>query len=125
MDKQKLIEWIGTYDTGISSKTMWCALMGVQSKVDLNVPRDVYDFVRCYDMVRMGNVTIKDLQVVKKQYPWFAPFVDNWKELSLLYEEELDGRLYGRIRELNKEADTLRYEEKGGLYYERTFWYNK
>lgn len=77
-----------------------------------------------YDMVEYGHVTLDELQVVKKQYPWFAPVVDNWKELSLLFEEELDKRLYIRIRQLCKESDAIRYEVKGGLYYERGFWYN-
>jgi hypothetical protein len=84
-----MIEWVSTCDTGISSMTMWSALMGVKRKKDLNIPKDNSDFRRCYDMVEYGHVTLDELQVVKKQYSWFAPFVDNWKELSLLFEEEL------------------------------------
>lgn len=119
-----MIERIATCDTGISSMTMWSALMGVKRKKDLDIPKDNSDFRRCYDMVEYGHVTLDELQVVKKQYPWFAPVVDNWKELSLLFEEELDKRLYIRIRQLCKESDAIRYEVKGGLYYERGFWYN-
>ena len=124
MDKQRMIEWIATCNTGVSSKTMWCALMGVKRKINLSTPRDNGDFRRCYDMVEYGHITLDDLQIVKKQYPWFAPFVDNWKELSILFEEELDKRLHIRIRQLCKESDSIRYEKKGGFYYERGFWYN-
>lgn len=124
MDKQRMIEWIATCNTGVSSKTIWCALMGIKRKVSLNTPRDNNDFRRCYDMVEYGHVTLDELQIVKKQYPWFAPFVDNWKELSLLFEEELDKRLYIRIRQLCKESDAIKYEKRGKLYYERKFWYN-
>lgn len=124
MNRQRMIEWIAIYDTGISSETMWSALMEVKRKANLNIPRDNSDFRRCYDMVEYGQVTLDELQVVKKQYPWFSPIVDNWKELSLLFEEELDERLYMRIRQLCKESDAIRYEEKGGLFYERSFWYN-
>ena len=124
MDKQRMIEWIATCNTGVSSKTMWCALMGVKRKINLNTPRDNGDFRRCYDMVEYGHITLDELQIVKKQYPWFAPFVDNWEELSILFEEELDKRLYIRIRQLCKESDSIRYEKKGGFYYERGFWYN-
>ena len=124
MNRQRMIEWIAICDTGISSETMWSALMDVKRKANLNIPRDNNDFRRCYDMVEYGQVTLNELQVVKKQYPWFSPIVDNWKELSLLYEEELDKRLYMRIRQLCKESDAIRYKEKGGLYYERSFWYN-
>lgn len=124
MDKQRMIEWIATCNTGFSSKTIWCALMGVKRKINLSTPRDNGDFRRCYDMVEYGHITLDDLQIVKKQYPWFAPFVDNWKELSILFEEELDKRLYIRIRQLCKESDSIRYEKKGGFYYESGFWYN-
>ena len=124
MDKQRMIEWIATCNTGVSSKTMWCALMGVKRKINLSAPRDNGDFRRCYDMVEYGHITLDELQIVKKQYHWFAPFVDNWEELSILFEEELDKRLYIRIRQLCKESDSIRYEKKGGFYYERGFWYN-
>ena len=124
MNKQRMIEWIATCNTGVSSKTMWCALMGVKRKINLSAPRDNGDFRRCYDMVEYGHITLDELQIVKKQYPWFAPFVDNWGELSILFEEELDKRLYIRIRQLCKESDSIRYEKKGGFYYERGFWYN-
>ena len=80
-----MIEWVATCYTGISSMTMWSALMGVKRKKDLNIPKDNSDFRRCYDMVEYGHVTLDELQVVKKQYSWFAPFVDNWKELSLYF----------------------------------------
>jgi hypothetical protein len=33
MNKQRMIEWIATCDTGISSMTMWSALMGVKRKI--------------------------------------------------------------------------------------------
>lgn len=127
MEKQKMIEWVGTCDTGISSMTMWCALMGVNGRksLDLNTPRDISDFRRCYDMVQMGEVTLNDMQAVKKQYLWFAPFIDNWKELALLFEEELDSRLYVRIQLFCKEADSIRYEERNGCLYEKKFLYNK
>lgn len=107
-----MIEWVGTHDTGISSMTMWCALMGVDRKEWTDIPYDNSDFRRCYDMVTFAKVSLEELQVVKKQYPWFAPIIDNWRELSLLYEEEIDGRLYGRIHQLRKESERIRYIKK-------------
>lgn len=86
MNKQRMIEWIATCDTGVSSMTMWSALMGVKRKKDLDIPKDNRDFRRCYDMVEYGHVTLDELQVVKKQYPWFAPVVDNWKEIMDILE---------------------------------------
>lgn len=103
-----MIEWVGTQNTGISSMTMWCALMGVEGRADVDVPHDISDFRRCHHLVEYARVTMSDLREVKRQYPWFAPFVDNWRELSLLFEEELDGRLYGNIRQLVKESEEIR-----------------
>lgn len=40
MNKQRMIEWIATCDTGVSSMTMWSALMGVKRKKDLDIPKD-------------------------------------------------------------------------------------
>ena len=66
--------------------------------------------VPSYNMVQMEGVSHNELHSVKKQYPWFAPFIDNWKELSLLFEEEMDGRLFNRIRHFCNEADAMRFK---------------
>lgn len=29
MNYNKMLQWIGTHHVGISSRTMWCALMGI------------------------------------------------------------------------------------------------
>ena len=46
MNTQKMIEWIGTHNVGISSRTMWCGLMGVNPGSDgrFDVPHDADDF---------------------------------------------------------------------------------
>ena len=51
MDKEKMIEWIGTHNVGVSSKTMWVALMEIPhapNSSNYDIPHDADDFSRCY-----------------------------------------------------------------------------
>ena len=61
MDSQKMIQWIATHHVGISSKTMWSALMQVEidPNVNYDVPYDVDDFSRCYDLYRFATICAK------------------------------------------------------------------
>ena len=85
-----LNEWIIFGETGISSKTMWAAIMGVGSDKYLrgkfDVPHDKADFGRCYKLVKYCNLNKSDLEKVKTAFPWFAPFIDYWDTLVDLYE---------------------------------------
>lgn len=110
MNKKKMIEWIGLGVMGISSRTMWCVLMGVSVVGYVDCPCDVADFDYCVWMVRNGKVTRDDLQKVKERYDWFAPFVDNWDELVSLYDKGKFNELNGRIFELCQFSHQIRYK---------------
>ena len=84
MNKDKMIEWIGCHRVGISSRTMWCAIMGVKCyKAD--VPYDADDFSRCYDLYKFSELTTADLQKVANIYPYWRPIIDQWDELCEMY----------------------------------------
>ena len=84
MNKDKMIEWIGCHNVGISSRTMWCAIMGVKCyKAD--VPYDADDFSRCYDLYKFSELTSADLQKVAIIYPDWRPIIDQWDELCEMY----------------------------------------
>lgn len=84
MNKDKMIEWIGCHRVGISSRTMWCAIMGVKCyKAD--TPRDADDFSRCYDLYKFCELTPADLQKVANRYPYWRPIIDQWDELCEMY----------------------------------------
>ena len=90
MNKTKMLEWIGTRHVGISSRTMWCALMGVARDGDgshsgFDVPYDCDDFSRCYDLVTYGEVTKEELQKVVEAFPFYKPIIDRWDELVEAY----------------------------------------
>ena len=90
MNKTKMLEWIGTRHVGISSRTMWCALMGVARDGDgshsgFDVPYDWDDFSRCYDLVTYGEVTKEELQKVVEAFPFYKPIIDRWDEIVEAY----------------------------------------
>ena len=90
MNKTKMLEWIGTRHVGVSSRTMWCALMGVARDGDscyagFDVPYDSDDFSRCYDLVNYGEVTKEELQKVVEAFPFYKPIIDRWDELVEAY----------------------------------------
>ena len=84
MNKDKMIEWIGSHKVGISSKTMWCAIMGVKCYEE-GIPCDADDFSRCYDLYRFCELTQADLQKVANIYPYWQPIIDQWDELCEMY----------------------------------------
>ena len=59
MNIRKMIEWIGTHDVGISSRTMWCGLMGVGpgSNGRFDIPYDADAFSRCHDLVIFAEIS--------------------------------------------------------------------
>ena len=90
MNKTKMLEWIGTRDVGVSSRTMWVALMGVARGVNdynggFDVPHDWDDFSRCYDLVTYGEVTKDELQKVVEVFPFYKPIIERWDELVEAY----------------------------------------
>lgn len=92
MNKDKMIEWICTHNVGTSSKTMWAGIMGVNTMAEyeyqtLSIPYDCDDFSRCHDLVKFCEVNpAEDFPNILQRYPWYAPIIRNWEELSRLYE---------------------------------------
>lgn len=90
MNKTKMLKWIGTHHVGISSRTMWCALMGVANSgtptyYGFDTPHDWDDFSRCYDLVVYGEVAKEELQMVVDAFQFYKPIIDRWDELVEAY----------------------------------------
>lgn len=96
MNKDRMIDWIGTHHVGISSKTMWCALMIPNAKeikrnirkgfYGYDVPYDVDDFSRCYDLYKFCELTLDDLRKIDREFPYWKPVIDEWHKLVSAYE---------------------------------------
>lgn len=66
------------------------------------------DFRRCYLLLKFIPEWKQRLHEVAERFPKWKPFVEQWDELTQLYEEErenVDGKarkLYARMRELRE-----------------------
>ncbi|OGU55415.1 MAG: hypothetical protein A2V66_16665 [Ignavibacteria bacterium RBG_13_36_8] len=95
---------------------MWTAIKGLAkgNEVmgwDFDIPHDPDDFRRCLLFYQQCNLTKADLNKVSEVFKWWKPFIDNWDELTRLFEEESPRencpKLYKFIQKLIKEAKIL------------------
>ena len=123
MNKTKMLEWIGTRHVGVSSRTMWCALMGVARDGDscyagFDAPHDSDDFSRCYDLVTYGEVTKEELQKVVEAFPFYKPIIDRWDELVEAYLSTGSNGVFKILESTRDEVmELMGYIKMGGGYY--------
>lgn len=123
MNKTKMLEWIGTRRVGVSSRTMWCALMGVARDGDgchdvFDVPYDCDDFSRCYALVQYGEVTKEELQKVVEAFPFYKPIIDRWDALVEAYLSPGGKGVYEILDGVHDEVMRLKgYVNMGGGCY--------
>lgn len=125
MNKTKMLQWIGTRNVGISSRTMWCALMGVANSetptyYGFDTPHDWDDFSRCYDLVVYGEVTKEELQMVIEAFPFYKPIIDRWDHLVEAYLSP-DGKGVFQILESTRDEvmGLMGYVNMGGGLYRK------
>lgn len=125
MNYNKMLEWIGTHHVGISSRTMWCALMGVANSetptyFGFDVPRDTDDFSRCYDLVTFCEVTNDELQKVVEAFPYYQPVIEEWDNLVAAYLNK-SGRGRSVCQIIGSRRDEIMklkgYEKQGDGYW--------
>ena len=125
MNKTKMLQWIGTLHVGISSRTMWCALMGVANSetptyYGFDTPHDWDDFSRCYDLVVYGEVTKEELQKVVEAFPFYKPIIDRWDELVEAYLSPGGKGVYRILDSVYSEVMGLKgYVNLGGGLYSK------
>lgn len=123
MNKTKMLEWIGTRHVGVSSRTMWVALMGVARDgdsccADFDAPHDSDDFSRCYDLVKYGEVTKDELQKVVEAFPFYKPIIDRWDDLVEAYLSPGSKGVFQILESTRDEVMKLMgYVKMGGGYY--------
>ncbi len=113
--KESEFEWLKSRDTGISSLTIFEVMTGINLRPGIlihpDLPYDPSDFGRCYRLLNKFPEWRVRLPEVAKLYPTWSGLIDNWAELTTLYEEELQNesgrapKLYARMQEiLNKRS---------------------
>jgi len=104
---QRAHEWIVSGDTGMSSKAIWAACMGVKSN-NAMAPSDPADFGRCYRLLKLIPEWAKDMQAISDISLEWALLVARWNEFCGLYEAEYKtgkcSKLYTAMKELQKQA---------------------
>lgn len=102
-------EWAASWDTGISSATIWSVMTGRPSPVGGilafgSAPSDPADFGRCYRLLKAFPEWRARIHEVGLEYIEWSGLVLAWDELTALYEEELPSgtapKLYARMKEL-------------------------
>lgn len=125
MNREKAIEWIGTHDVGISSRTMWCGLMGLKPEnihsYQFDVPHDSDDFSRCFDLVEFSEATEEDLMKVVVVFPYYKPIIDIWGKLVNAYI----GKDYKRVYDLLNGCHDEIMELKGFNKVKDGYWIKK
>lgn len=105
-----LLEWALSRDVGVSSMTIWSAVTGRPSPYGAyDVPHDPDDFARCYRLIKHFPEIEPQLQKVAELHSRWIPFVQNWPELTELYEQESPSgncqKLYERLQQLRGVVD--------------------
>lgn len=118
MNRQKALEWVVGDDTGVSSKTMFAALMGVEKHLKMrDIPCDGSDFGRCYRFYKYAELTKEDLIAIKTAVPFFEPIIENWDKLCEMYNHDFKN-IYSYMRTLWAESMILRgYVEESNGYW--------
>ena len=86
---QKLMNWITGDNTGLSSVTIWSALMGCQPSRP-SIPYDEADFHRCWNLMRLCDKETKKigLEEVAKRHDIWKPYVREWDNLEQFFLTE-------------------------------------
>lgn len=80
-------EWIISRDTGISSKTIWAVMMGLEYH-DPCTPSDPEDFGRCFRLLQNFPQWKKRLNEVSAKHPKWKSLIENWNKLEKLFIKE-------------------------------------
>lgn len=98
-------EWLRSWDTGLSSKTIFSVFApghGAGGAGDL--PHDSDDFGRCYRLLRAFPDWRQDLHRVSERFPAWVQLVMRWAEIEAAYEAELAAGRPGKVYALLKEV---------------------
>lgn len=80
--------WLVGGDTGTSSATIWCVMMGITpGQVDrtASVPHDPADFGRCHNLLELFPEWRARLPEMARTYSSWEGLVGAWDELTALY----------------------------------------
>lgn len=107
--KDRIIDWLQSGDTGLSSKYMAsvCARAGNPQSLYPSYPLDPSDFGRCYRFLKAVPEARDNLHKLKDSGAVWSAYVDHWDEMERLYEEEQPTgsapKLYALMQRIRRE----------------------
>lgn len=105
-EQQRIIEWLCSGETGLSSKTMVCIHTG--NEMDrgwgFHAPSDVADFRRCWLLVQAVPEVKNSFPLIAKLCPAFKGVIENWDKISAAYERERGKGCCPKTYQLLKES---------------------
>ena len=98
---KKMLSWVVGNDTGLSSQTIWAAIMGIETHSP-SIPYDPADFGRCWRLLNLCDKETKEkaMQEVAKRHEIWMPFVEHWDELENLFVTGKNEELYTLLQEI-------------------------
>lgn len=88
--EQRAIDWIGSGDTGMSSKAIWAHMMGGKKPRDgWNHPYDPDDLGRCLRLLRLIPEWKPRMKGMAKRSKDWAALVKHWDELAAMMDAEV------------------------------------
>lgn len=106
MTDSRVIQWLLSRDTGVSSKAIVAQLSNIvlESPFSMDHPHDPADLGRCIRLLEAIPEFRERLDEMKQVSLIWAALVDHWDELETLYKEELPtGRApkcYARMQQI-------------------------
>lgn len=108
MNTDKMLKWIIGDKTGVSSKTMWTAIMGIDISnppaFRFDIPHDADDFSRCLNLYNECELTKDDLSKVSAMFPEWKCIIDNWQTLTDMYNRK-DNNFYVYLKSITNIKD--------------------
>ena len=86
--RSRALWWSLNGQKGMSSETMFGLFMGVKD-FRINHPHDPDDFSRCYKLLEIVPEWKQELHKLKSLSPAWSNLVDNWDELTIMYEQNV------------------------------------
>lgn len=89
-EQERIIQWLCSGETGLSSKTMLCIHTGneMDRGWDFRPPSDVADFRRCWLLIEAIPEVKNSFAQIAKECPAFKGVIENWDVISAAYEKE-------------------------------------
>lgn len=102
-EQERIIQWLCSGETGLSSKTMVCIHTGNEMGYD-RAPLDVSDFRRCWFLVEAVPEIRNSFPLIVEKCPAFKGVIENWDVISAAYERERGSGKCPETYRLLKEA---------------------